>query len=162
MHKLTAQWGQWTSDGLRTRFRPRGRIAQPFLQIVPWLNIGLVLALLFVLAGRLTLRPGVVFELPRAAFREGMQRGPRIVMIRVQRAEGPQTLVFFDDVRYRLDLPEQNEQLRAELARAALRPEGRQLLLLADATVPHGDVISLVDLAREVGVRRVNVSVRPE
>ncbi len=162
MHKLTAQWGKWTSDGLRTRFRPRSRIAQPFLQIVPWLNFGLVLMLLFVLSGRLTLQPGVVFELPRTVFREGMQRGPSIVMIRVQRSEGPQTLVFFDDVRYQLDLSEQNEQLRAELARAALRPEGRQLLLLADTTVPHGDVISLVDLAREVGIRRVNVSVRPE
>ena len=44
----------------------------------------------------------------------------------------------------------------------ALRPAGRQLLLLADRRVPHGDVVTLVNLARAVGVQRVNVAVKPE
>jgi biopolymer transport protein ExbD len=83
-------------------------------------------------------------------------------MISAQRAQGAETLVFFDDVRYRLDEAASAEVLRAELARAALRPAGRQLLLLADRRVPHGDVVTLVNLARAVGVQRVNVAVKPE
>ena len=162
MRKLTAQWGGWQTDGLRTRVRPRGRIAQPFLQIVPWLNFGLVAALLFALTGRLILQPGMVFELPRTVFREGMQRGPSVVLVRARRAEGNETLAFFDDVRYRIDRHDQTEQLRAELSRVAVRPDGRQLLLLADHNVPHGDVMALVDLARAVGIWRVNVAIKPE
>jgi biopolymer transport protein ExbD len=162
MRKLTAQWGAWSADGLRTRFRPRSRIGQAFLQIVPWVDFGVVMLLFLALSQRLTLRPGVMFDLPRAAFREGLHRGPSLVMISAQRAQGAETLIFFDDVRYQLDEPANVEVLRAELARAALRPAGRQLLLLADRRVPHGDVVTLVNLARAVGVQRVNVAVKPE
>lgn len=154
--------GSWSADGLRTRFRPRSRIGQSFLQIVPWVNFGVVMLLFLALSQRLTLSPGVMFDLPRAAFREGLHSGPSIVMISAQRAQGAETLVFFDDVRYRLDEAASAEVLRAELARAALRPAGRQLLLLADRRVPHGDVVTLVNLARAVGVQRVNVAVKPE
>ncbi len=162
MPKKTIQWGSWYTEGLRMRFRPRNRIANGFLQVVPWLNFVVVLALFFSLSGRLTLQPGVVFELPRAAFHEGIQQGLTLVMLRAQRAQGAETLIFFDDVRYQLSVPEQGEQLRAELARAALRPDGRQLLLLADRRIPHGDVMDLVNLARAAGIRQVNASVKPE
>jgi biopolymer transport protein ExbD len=162
MRKLTSTWGAWSADGLRMRFRPRSRISQAFLQVVPWLNFVVVLLLYLALARQLILAPGVVFDLPRAPFREGLRRGPRIVMVHVRHPAGPETFVFFDNVRYQTGLPQQAEQLRAELARAAARPDGRHLLLLADRRVPHGDVIELVNLARAVGVQRVNVAIKPE
>jgi biopolymer transport protein ExbD len=156
------EWGAWNKGGLRARFRMRSRIANAFLQVVPWINFVVVLALFLALSGRLTLKPGVVFELPRTAFQEGLQRGLTLVMLRSQRPLGEETLVFFDDVRYQLDVPEQGVQLRDELARAALRPDGRQLLLLADRRVPHGDVMTLVTLARSAGIQRVNAAIKPE
>ncbi|MDD5705367.1 MAG: biopolymer transporter ExbD [Kiritimatiellae bacterium] len=162
MRKLTAQWGSWRADGLRMRFRPRSRIGQPFLQVVPWVSFVIVMLLFLLLSNRMLLRPGVGFDLPRAAFREGSQSGVSVVMVSAQRPDGDETLVFLDNVRYRLSELQQVEQLRAELGRAALRPDGRQLLLLADRHVPHGDVIAFVDLARGVGVQRVNVSIKPE
>ena len=162
MPRQTIDWGAWSRGGLRTRFRTRSRVANAFLQIVPWLNFAVVLALYLGVSGRLVRQPGVVFELPRAPFREGLQRGPTLVMLRSQRPQGEETLVFFDDVRYRLEVPEQAAQLRGELARAAVRPEGRQLLLLADRRVPHGDVVALVNLARSAGIQRVNAAIKPE
>ncbi len=144
------------------RFRPRSRIANTFLQIVPWINFVVIVALFMSISGRMTLQPGVQFELPQAPFHEGMQRGPTVVMINVQRAGGPETLIFFDDVRYQPEVPEQRAQLQAELAQAALRPNGHQVLLLADRHVSHGAVIELVNLIRAAGVQRVNVSVKPE
>ena len=113
-------------------------------------------------SGRLVRQPGVVFELPRAPFREGIQQASPLVMLRSRRPQGAETLVFFDDVRYRLEVPEQAARLRRELARAAGRPGGRQLLLLADRLVPHGDVVALVNLAREAGIQRVNAAIKPE
>ena len=162
MPRKPTQWGSWYTEGLRMRFRPRNRIANTFLQVVPWMNFVVVLALFFALSNRLTLQPGVVFELPRAPFQEGIHQGVTLVMLRAQRAEGDETLVFFDDVRYQLGLAEQHERLRTDLAQAAARPNGQQMLLLADRRVPHGDVITVVNLARSAGIRRVNASIRPE
>ncbi len=162
MAKKPTQWGTWYTEGLRTRFRPRGRISNTFLQVVPWINFVVVLALFFAISRRLTLQPGVVFDLPRAPFHEGIQQGLSVVMLRPQRGTVESTLVFFDDVRYQLEVPEQGEQLRTDLAQAAQRPAGRQLLLLADRRVPHGDVMALVDLARDAGIQRVNVATKPD
>ena len=38
----------------------------------------------------------------------------------------------------------------------------RVLLLMADKRVPHGEVVSIINLARDAGVERVNVAVKPE
>ena len=152
----------WSKGGLRSRFRTRSRVANAFLQIVPWLNFAVVLALFLGVSGRLVRQPGVVFELPRAPFREGIQQASPLVMLRSRRPQGAETLVFFDDVRYQIGLPDQDAQLRDELARAAARPDGRQLLLLADRRVPHGDVMALVNLARSAGIQRVNAALKPE
>lgn len=160
MRKLTAQWGAWRSDGLRMRFRPRSRIRQTFLLVVPWINFGIIMVLFLALSHRLTLAPGTAFELPTAPFHEGMQQGLTAVMIRVERPQGDQTLVFFDDARYQF--PSQRELLAAQFVRRATKLGGRQLLLLADRRVPHGDVMTLVNLARETGIHRVNVGVKPE
>ena len=160
--RLNSRWGGWSAEGLRMRFRPRSRVGQAFLQIVPWVDFGVILLLLAVLAQRLTLSPGIVFDLPQAAFREGLYRGPTIVMASVQRSGGAETLVFFDDVRYQLDNAENAEGLRTVLGRAAAQPAGNQLLLLADRRVPQGEVVRLVSLARSAGIQRVNVAVKPE
>ena len=162
MPRRTNEWRSWSTGGLRARLRTRSRPVNRFLQIVPWINFAVVLGLFLSLSGRLTLQPGVVFELPRAPFREGLQRGLTLVMLRAARPQGEETLVFFDDVRYQLGLSDQDAQLRDELARAAARPDGRQLLLLADRRVPHGDVMALVNLARSAGIQRVNAALKPE
>jgi biopolymer transport protein ExbD len=71
-------------------------------------------------------------------------------------------LVFFDDDRFTLDVPARREQLAGRIrARAALEPR-REILLLADRRIPHGDVMAVVNLAREAGISRVNVSTKPE
>lgn len=151
------------SDGLRMRFKPRSRIANPFLQIVPWLNIIVIIALFLVLAKRVTLQPGVVFNLPTGPFQEGLRQGLTLIMLHVKQGEGEaRTFVFFDDVRYRPGDEREEEQLRQELRQAASRPGGRQALLFADRNVPHGDVMALVRVVRSAGIRTVNVALKPE
>jgi biopolymer transport protein ExbD len=80
----------------------------------------------------------------------------------VERPRGLETLVFLDDQRYVLSDREDERRLRAAVDGMVGRPGGRDLLLLADRRVPHGDVVALVNLVRETGVQRVNVAVKPE
>jgi biopolymer transport protein ExbD len=128
----------------------------------PWLNLVLLVFLLRDVGDRILLRPGVVFDLPRAPFREGMRYGLTAVMIPVARTNGPETLVFFDDEPFDLSVTARQEQLAARIRdRVALEPR-REILLLADRRIPHGDVMTVVNLAREAGVSRVNVSTKPD
>jgi biopolymer transport protein ExbD len=50
------------------------------------------------------------------------------------------------------------DRVKSRIA-AGLKPE---LLLLADRRVSHGDVIRLVNAAREAGIERVNVGEKPK
>ena len=61
-----------------------------------------------------------------------------------------------------LAAPPQLEQLVERVrGRVALEPR-REILLLADRRVPLGDVMTVVNLARDAGVNRVNVATKPE
>lgn len=162
MRELRGHWGKWRVATLRHRFRERGWGGRALFAAAPWLNLGLLVLLLLVLSDRILLRPGVVFELPRAPFREGLRYGLTAVMLPVARTNGLETLIFFDDERFGLATPGLREQLAVRLRdRVALEPR-REILLLADRRIPHGDVMTVVNLAREAGVGRVNVSTKPE
>ena len=150
------------AHGLRTRYSPKSRIGQGLVSAAPWINVLLLIVLFALIESRLALQPGVVVDLPRAPFREGLRYGLTAVMIPVPRTNGLETLVFFDDDRYMIDTAERREKLAERISqRAALEPR-REILLLADRRIPHGDVIAVVNLAREAGVSRVNVSIKPE
>ena len=120
------------------------------------------MVLVAVVSDRILVRPGVVFYLPRAPFREGLRYGLTAVMLPVARTNGQETLVFFDDERFVLAVPTQLEQLAERIRDRLAREPRREILLLADRRIPHGDVMTVVNLAREAGVNRVNVATKPE
>ena len=71
-------------------------------------------------------------------------------------------MIFFDDDRYVAQDADQmvllSERVKGRVALSA----NRELLLLADKRVPHGDVMRFVNAMREAGVQRVNVAEKPE
>lgn len=163
MGELRSHWGNWRADVLRERFRPRSRLAQAWLASVPWINLVLIAGLFWVVGDRMRLQPGVVFELPTAPFNEGMHYGLTVVMLPVDRSAGQtETLVFFEDDPYSLGIPVQVRQLGVALRKRAARETRRELLLLADRHVAHGEVMMVVELARAAGLQRINVAVKPE
>jgi len=160
--ELKGHWGKWRSETLRNRFTRGGWGGRALFAAAPWLNLVLLVVLLRDVGDRILLRPGVVFDLPLAPFREGMHYGLTAVMIPVARTNGLETLVFFDDEPFDLGVTARQEQLAARIRnRVALEPR-REILLLADRRIPHGDVMTVVNLAREAGVSRVNVSTKPD
>ena len=155
----TQLWISWRNVGVRSRLRKGGRFGWLFLQIVPWLDAIVVAGLAAALTRQLTISPSVQFELPAAPFEEGSQSGAGLVLFQTDEQE-PKTLAFFDDVRYVIG--SDDAALAQELARYSRKRGGNQILLLADENVRHGDVMRVVDLVRDAGVRRVNVAVKPK
>lgn len=154
----TQQWISWRNAGIRSRLRKGGRFGWLFLQVVPWLDAIVVAGLAAALTRQLTISPSVQFELPSAPFEEGSRSGAGLVLFQTEGAE-PRLLAFFDDVRYVIGLDD--EALSRELTKYSHNRDGGQILLMADENVRHGDVMRVVNLVRDAGVRRVNVAVKP-
>jgi len=148
----------------RSIYRFGGMWAHALLSMVPWLNAIVLVVLLLAVNERLVVSPGVVFDLPQATLREGTRAGLTALMIAVERDApgGDQTLIFFDDERYFTEDAEQMAVLGERLKNSVALGVRRELLLLADKRVPHGDVMRFVNVAREAGVQRVNVAQKPE
>lgn len=148
----------------RNVYRFGGPWARSLLAAIPWINALILIVVLLAVHGRLVISPGMVFDLPRAPLREGLHQGLTALMIPVARDTpgGEETLIFFDDDRYATQDEDQMTVLSERLRSRVTVGKRRELLLLADKRVPHGDVIRFVNVAREAGVQRVNVAEKPE
>jgi biopolymer transport protein ExbD len=148
----------------RTVYRFGGAWAHALLSMVPWINAVIIVFLMLMANHRTVISPGVVFDLPRATFREGMYVGLTALMITVVRDTpgGEETLIFFDDDRYSTQDGEQMSVLTERVKSRVALGARNELLLLADKRVPHGDVMRFVNAVREAGVQRVNVAEKPE
>lgn len=148
----------------RSLYRFGGPWAQALLSLVPWLNAVVAVALVLAVNRRLAVSPGVVFDLPQAPLREGLHDGLAALMIAVEReaAGESETLVFFDDDRYSMGDDDQRAMLAERLKSRLALGVRREVLLLADKRVPHGDVVRFVNTARESGAQRVSVAEKPD
>ena len=152
-----------TVGGLRMKFTPRARVGQGLLSIAPWVNIVLLAAFFMLLNSKFILQPGVTVQLPAGPFRDGAVPEMVAVVLSVPGSErgGREELVFFDDERFLVKNPEQVRQLKRALdAKRRERPDAC-LVIQSDARVAHGTVMSLVEMAREVGIGRINLAEQP-
>jgi biopolymer transport protein ExbD len=163
---IAEQKDSWSVQVRRHRnvYRFGGPWARTLLSSVPWLNAGVLFVMLFAVHGRLVINPGMVFDLPRAPLHEGTHQGLTALMVPVARdtAGGEETLIFFEDDRYSAQDADQMSVLAERLKNRVSLGARREMLLMADKRVPHGDVIRLVNVAREAGLQRVNVAEKPE
>ncbi len=155
------RWVDLRGTGLRSGRRTRRHPAGAFFQIVPWLTLLVVLALFFSVWHRVAVVPGIHFSLPKGAFLEGSAGSANLILLRASHP-APSTLAFFNDVRFSLTNETDAARLQKDISAALARGQGDSLLLLADREVPHGDVMAAVGIAREAGVRDVNVAVKPD
>jgi len=156
----------WSKDVRRHRsiYRFGAAWAQILLAAVPWINAVILVVLLLAINHRMVVSPGVMFDLPRAALREGSHPGLTALMISVARdvPGEDETFIFFDDDRYSVQDADQMTTLSEHVKGRVSIGANRDLLLLADKRVPHGDVMRVVNAMREAGVERVNVAEKPE
>lgn len=150
-------------SGLRTRFYPKSRIGQGLVSIGPWVDILLLVAAFVLLDTRLALQPGIVVDLPQQAFQSG-GHGPKVNLVVMWMGGRPpaagREVIFFEDVRYLLENPYEQQALQEALVNAARHRPELQLALFADRQVSHGTVMDLMAMAVQAGIPEVNLAIR--
>jgi biopolymer transport protein ExbD len=99
-------------------------------------------------------------RLPEGEFTDGAR--PVLVAVALSVGEGGRRkdIVFFDDDRYIAGQDGQMGGLEQSLAAHAARHPDAELVIQADRDVPHGTVVRLMNMAREVGIHRVSLALR--
>jgi biopolymer transport protein ExbD len=151
-------------SGLRTRYFPRFRVGQGLLSVAPWLNLVLLILFFLLLDSKFVLQPGVVVRLPEAPFRGGLHPTLTAVVLSVESgATGARDeIVFFDDERFLARNDQQMERLRSAFVGKAVRSPEATLVLQADVSVRHGTVMRILTMARETGIKEVDLATREE
>lgn len=127
---------------------------RPLVAAAPWLTILCLLVLFSLVGGALVTDRGALFDLPETSLAQGAVTGPVAWIVPVQR----DTLVFFDDARYRLGDESSAQAFVSHLTEVARADEGRAMLVLADARVSTGDLLRLGELIKASGIRKVLVA----
>jgi len=154
-----------TAEGLRTKFHPRTRIGQAFVSVGPWVDVLLLLGFFFAANSQLVLQPGVTVRMPESEFRQGAASQLIAVILSIPGSESGarrEEIVFFDDERFVLESAEQTRQLEQALAARHQEYPNSDLVVHCDKRVSHGAVVSIMDIATDVGIRNVHMATRPE
>lgn len=127
---------------------------RPLVASAPWLSLLLLLVLFDLVGGALVTDRGALFDLPETELAQGAVTGPVLWIVPVQR----DTLVYFDDARYRLGDEASAQAFVSHLADVVRAGDSRALLVLADARVSTGDLLKLGALVKKSGVQKVLVA----
>ncbi len=133
---------------------PRARRAMAEINVVPYIDVMLVLLIIFMVAAPL-INPGQI-DLPQAA----QKLDPAVAPLEVRvRADGELALV--DRNRSTDELRVQAPQL-LEFVRAAQREHPDQAVVIAgDRSVRYEEVLKVLDLLQRSQVKRVGLLARP-
>ncbi len=117
------------------------------INVVPLVDIMLVLLIIFMLTASFISTPSVPVNLPKALTSNPTAPASQALVLNL-RGE-----IFFQDKKI------EREKLRSILQKqAALNPDLR-IVLSADALAPHGKVVELLDLVRQAGVTKIALGV---
>jgi biopolymer transport protein TolR len=132
----------------------RGRRAMAEINVVPYIDVMLVLLIIFMVAAPL-INPGQI-DLPQV----GRKLDPAVAPMEVRvRATGELSLV--DRTRTREELRVSREQL-LDLVRATQREHpGQAVVIAGDRKVAYEEVLKVLDLLQRGGVQHVGLLARP-
>lgn len=136
------------------RIRSRRADAEPEINLVPLIDVILVLIIFFVVTTTFDLNSALKLELPSASAEQS--EAPEHALSVLVNAEG----------RYFID---EHEALRTDvesLKRTILEVAGddrqRPVLLRADARTPHQAVVTAMDALGQLGFRQISIATAPE
>jgi hypothetical protein len=130
------------------------------LAAVPWVN-AVILLVVMAVHGQLTVTPASRLICLARRLREGRGISDRaLIVVSRDTSAAKKTLIFFDDDRYVSRMRTDGDAVERLRNRMAVG-RSRELLLLADKRVPTVKVVRFVNVAREAGMRQINVAEKP-
>lgn len=153
-------WRPRRNEGI-WKYGPRW--AKPLVAGAPWITVCLLVLMFYGISGHFVSRPGTIFDLPSGTASADLHPEHVALMLSVPRETGgTETLVYFDDARYILSDESSVRQLQSRMAELAAAAARKELLLMCDRRVSHGEVMKFTDIARRAGVAMVQVAERGE
>ena len=136
------------------RIRNRNAEADPEINLVPLIDVILVLIIFFVITTTFDMSSALKLELPRA---------------NADQAEAPSrslSVLVNADGRYFIDeheaLRTDVESLKRTIVDVVGEDRDRPVLLRADARTPHQAVVTAMDALGQLGFRRISIATAPE
>ncbi len=121
-----------------------------FMDMTPLIDVVLQLIIFFMLTSSFMFNPGVKVDLPEYTSDEAVNKDDIIITITEEQ------LYFFNESS--LVLPE----LRKRFSEAASRNPNARLIIKAANRVPHGDVVNVMLMAKDAGIKNQAFATRPE
>ena len=120
---------------------------QAEINVTPMVDITLVLLIIFMVTAGFIVNPAIKIELPKAASGDSVQSST----LSVSMARGGE--IFLNGQKV-------DEKVLAEAVRTAVAKNAKvQAVVAADKTVPHGEVVRLIDLVKRLGVAKFAISI---
>jgi biopolymer transport protein ExbD len=117
------------------------------INVTPLVDVTLVLLIIFMVAAPMIMNmPSIKVELPRAA--TGDETAKSTLALTLQRQAGGGYALYANGTR--TDEPSVRSQVKGLLA----NDRDLQAIIAADKGIAYGDVVHVVDLVKELGVRR--------
>ena len=147
---------------MRTRYRPDFKICHSLINAAPWVDLVLILMIFFILDSRVIMHPGVILELPISETPTGTQRGLTAVVLSHESSEKGvrEEMVFFDDEPFAVKDDSQMVKLEKRFSEASNEHPDTPLIIEADASVRHGTIVTLCNMARKAGLQTANLAMR--
>jgi len=119
------------------------------INVTPLVDITLVLLIIFMVTASYIVSPAIKVDLPKAASGSA-------------EAKSTLSLTLMKDGKLYLNGEPANDGLVNKFIADSLpRTPDLQAVIAADRTVPHGDVVHVIDLVKRAGVRRFAINVDP-
>jgi biopolymer transport protein ExbD len=115
---------------------------QKFMDLVPIVNVVLLLVFFFLLSWSFVLQPGVEVRLPSTPFSSATPQGRHVVTLKMS---GSDVLYFFDEKSVSV------EDLMDALRKAAEQNRGDWITLTSDESVSHGRVTQIATEIMQLG-----------
>ena len=119
------------------------------INVVPFVDIVLVILIIFLVISPTFIKPGFEINLPQA---ETAKKPENVKVILSIDIEG----LFYINQK-----PVKKTELNEKLREMVGKNKDMKAVIAADKDVAHGNVISLIDLVRKAGVKKFAVSIEP-
>jgi biopolymer transport protein ExbD len=134
------------------RIRDHRADDEPEINLVPLIDVILVMIIFFVVTATFDARSVIKLELPRATGEQVETDPPLVVLVNAQGR------YFVDD---REVLRDDIESLKATIGEVAGSDRDRAVMLRADARTPYQSVVTVYDALGQLGFRRIMSATAP-
>lgn len=119
------------------------------LELTPLVNVVFLLLLFLIVSSTFVQRPGVKVELPVSSSIWGEEREKIYVSLTYD------GILFLNEKRLN------REQFPEALNEAVLKLKNPLLILNADEKSAHGEIVKIMDIAKETGIKSIIISTQP-